>query len=237
MGYYVTHRKQNMLLKIKIDDTDLGNVDTYDYLGFSLDKNLTMKSHLNKIIKTVSFKLYTLTLMRRFITMDTSLLLYKVMIMPHFDYVDFVIDSANKDLTDRLERIHKRAERKIEYKFDCENKTPVDILLKSYNLTTLYRRRAEHLLFFMYKRSKLDIETLNLQRPKMELRSKNNVKFKQTFTDKTKVQNSPLSRGILLWNQLPALAQKSENLSEYKQTIRSLLDNGQLEYGRGIKGQ
>ena len=45
---------------------------------------------------------------------------------------------------------------------------------------------------FMYKKSKTDTEILNHQKPKIELRSKNKVKFKQIFTDKTEVQNSPL---------------------------------------------
>ena len=123
---------------------------------------------------------------------------YKVMIMPHFDYVDFVLDSSNKKCTDRLERLHKRAIRKIEYKIDTEQKDSYDVLLRAYNLTTLYRRRVEHLLILMYKKSKSDKEIINHQKPKIELRSKNKVKFKCPFTDKTKVQNSPLYRGIFL---------------------------------------
>ena len=60
----------------------------------------------------------------------------------------------------------------------------------------------------------------------MELRSKNKVKFKQHFTDKTKVQNSPLFRGIFLWNQLLADVQNMDKLSQFKNAIRSLLDKG-----------
>ena len=43
----------------------------------------------------------------------------------------------------------------------------------------------------MYKVGKLKIENLDLQRPKIELRSRNKVKFKNKFTYITKVQNSP----------------------------------------------
>ena len=100
--------------------------------------------------------------------------------------MDFVIDSANKECTDRLERLHKRAIHKIEYKLDWEDKTSFETLLKSYNLTTLYKRRVEHFLPFMYKKSKLDRDIVQLQRPKMELRSKKKVKFKQIFTDKAR---------------------------------------------------
>ena len=86
------------------------------------------------------------------------------MIIPHFDYVDFVIDSATKDKTDRLERLHKRAIRTIEYP---EDRAPLDELYLKYNVTSLYQRRVEHLLFFMYKFGKQNIDNLDIQRPKL----------------------------------------------------------------------
>ena len=157
------------------------------------------------------------------------------MIKPHFDYVDFVLDSANKQYTDRLERLHKRAIRKIENKLTSDTKDSYDVLLKSYNLTTLYQRRAEHLLLFMVKKSKTDNDILNLQRPKIELRSRNKIKFKQPFTDKTKVQNSPLYRGIHLWNQLSHDIQVSNEISIFKAQVRSLFTAGQIQYMKGVK--
>ena len=91
-------------LTIDVSGTCLGNVDKYDYLGFCTDKKLDMTSHIEKLVKKVGFKLHTMSLMRRFLTLKTTLLPYKVMIMPHFDNVDFEIDSSNKNNTDRLER-------------------------------------------------------------------------------------------------------------------------------------
>ena len=41
------------------------------------------------------------------------------------------------------------------------------VLLRTYGLTTLYQQRIEHLLWFLYKKSKIDKEILNSQRPKM----------------------------------------------------------------------
>ena len=167
--------------------------------------------------------------MRRFLTLKTALLIYKVMIIPHFDYVDFVVDSATKKTTDRLERIHKRAVRKIENKSEYENKEEYDVLLHRYNLTTLYQRRTEHLLLFMYKNSKTNKDSPTIQRPKIELRSRNKVKFKQVFTDKTKVLNSPLYRGMYLWDQLPACIQNNENISIFKRNIQSMILSGAIK--------
>ena len=91
-------------------------------LVFVLDKKLNMNSHIDKFIKKVGFKLCTLTLMRRFLTIKTALLIYEVMIIHHFDYVDFVIDSATKKCTRKIEWLHKIAVRKIENKPAFENR-------------------------------------------------------------------------------------------------------------------
>ena len=225
----ITNKKQTPTLKINAEINMLGNVDTYDYLGFSMDRRLNMNTHIDKIIKKVGFKLYTLTLMRRFLTMKTALLIYKVMILPHFDYVDFVIDSATKVCTTRIERLHKRAIRKIENISDVENREKYDVLLREYGLTTLYERRIEHLLLFMYKKSKVSKDSLSIQRPKIELRSRNKVKFKQVFTDKSKVLNSPFYRGLYYWNQLPTDVQTSETVSIFKGKVRILVNGGQIK--------
>ena len=148
--HLISNQKHLLNLKIQKDTEAIGNVETYEYLGFSLDRKLTMTPFLDKIIKKVSYKLYTLNIMRRYITERTALLIYKVMIMPHYDYVDFVIDSAMKEKTDRLERLHKRAIRTIEFVFEVEDKEPLSSLFIRYNLTSLYQRRTEHLLSFMY---------------------------------------------------------------------------------------
>ena len=59
----ITSRNHLVSQQIEADGTYRGNVDTYDYLGFSIDKKLTMTSHVDKLIKKGGFKLYSLTLM------------------------------------------------------------------------------------------------------------------------------------------------------------------------------
>ena len=228
----ISNKKHLSNIHIQKGNTNLGNVDTYEYLGFNVDRHLTMTTYVDKIIKKVSYKVHTLSIIRRYISERTSSLVYKVMIMPHFDYVDFVIDSAVKQKTDRLERLHKRAIRTIEYELVPEMKRPLEELYTRYNLTSLYQRRIEHLLFFMYKVGKHSRENLDLQRPKIELRSKNKVKFKNKFTNITKVQNSPLYRGVFLWDQLPETLQKEMELKTFKVGIRSLIKQNKIVFKR-----
>ena len=189
-----------------------------------------MSTHVDKVIKKVSYKIHTLNIMRRYVTEKTASLVYKVMVMPHFDYVDFVIDSAIKQKTDRLERLHKRAIRTIEYELIPGEKKEMEILYTRYNITSLYQRRVEHMLVFMYKIGKQNINKLQTQRPKIELRSKNKVKFKNKFTNITKVQNSPYYRGIFLWDQLPVDLQLDPDLKSFKNGVRSLIRQDMIKY-------
>ena len=105
----ISYKKHLLNIQIHKDQTFLGNVDSYEYLGFNIDRHLTMSTYVDNMIKKVSYKIHTLNVIRRYITDSTSSLIYKVMILPHFEYVDFVIDSASKGKTDRLERLHKHA--------------------------------------------------------------------------------------------------------------------------------
>ena len=228
----ISNKKHLLNATIRKDTEILGNVETYEYLGFNMDRRLTMNPFIDKIIKKVSYRIYTLNIMRRYISEKTALLIYKVMIMPHFDYVDFVIDSATKVKTERLERLHKRAIRTIEYSHDIDRKETLTVLFVRYNLVSLYQRRVEHLLVFMYKLGKYKIEDLDLQRTKIELRSRNKVKFKHKYTGIVKVQNSPLYRGIFLWDQLPITLQLEQNLLHFKREVRLLASQNKLRLCR-----
>ena len=225
----ITNKKLLLTQHIQIDETDLANVENFEYLGIHIDNKLKMNLQVDKIFKKVSIKLHTFSIMRRFLTKETALLLYKVMILPHFDYVDFIADSATVESTEKIERLHKRAIRKVEFSQQYNQKGQYEKVLQNFGLTSLYQRRAEHLLTFIYK-FKGDIVRIDPQKPKIELRSKNKVKLKADFTSKVKVQNSPLYRGIFLWNQLPAETQLSTTLSEFKNNIRRHIDLGQLVY-------
>ena len=77
----------------------------------------------------------------------------------------------------------------------------------------------ERKLMFSKKNLKLNVD---ISRPNMDLRSKLKVKLKNKFTGITKVLNSPLYRGIRLWDQLPPKIQKEENSIKFKTEINLL---------------
>ena len=128
------------------------------------------------------------------------------MIRPHLDYIDFVIDSGSADRIKKLDNLQKKAIRRIEY---CNDRN-------------LRLRRKRNLVKIMYSQSKI---ALNLKdcTAKMKQRSANKVKLKNDFTSKTRIYNSPLYRGMGLWDSLPSDLQNEKDKYVFKKKISTYL--------------
>ena len=57
-----------------------------------LDDTLTMNPYADEVLKKTNKKVGLLAKKRRFISENTAVRIFKTMIRPHLDYIDFVID-------------------------------------------------------------------------------------------------------------------------------------------------
>ena len=129
-----------------------------------------------------------------------------------------MVDSGNADRIQKLDRLQEKAIRRIEYCFEKESRKDLDVLQKDFNIETLSLRRKRNLVKIVHKTSK-DTSNIDTSRPNIDLRSGPKVNLKNKFMALTKVYNSPLYRGIRLWDQLPAHLQKEENNIKFKSAI------------------
>ena len=196
-------------------------VKHFEYLGMIIENRLQMNKHVDNVYKKARQKLGMLYKIRKFIKSETALLLYKVMIRPHLEYGDFLIDSANQKCIDKLERLQERVVRVIEYEPLSNKRKEMSNLKISMNIDDLSVRRKRSLLRIMYSQSK---QTLNVQNDesKMSLRSSKKVKLKSDFTRLTKIQRSPFYRGLKLWDTLPEHVQKERNRLKFKNNVKQL---------------
>ena len=137
------------------------------------------------------------------------------MIRPHLDYIDFVVDSGSADRIQRLDTLQKKALRRIEYCINVDNRQDKKVLQDKYKIEDLKLRRKRNLAKIMHTLSS-DRDNLKTVSTGRDLRSTTKVKIKNDFTSKTKVFNSPLYRGIRLWDSLPSELQKEENKYIFK---------------------
>ena len=143
------------------------------------------------------------------------------MIRPHLDYIDYVIDSSSKENISNLDKLQNKAIRGIEYCIDRECRKNIDLLHVEYNIEKLSLRRKRNLVKLMYRESREE-KNINCTRLSMELRSTTKVKMTQKFTSLTKVQRSPLYRGIKLWDLLPTVLQNEKDYVKFKKEIIKL---------------
>ena len=203
----VKHIKSQNPQEISMYNNVVGTVNHFEYLGMTLDNRMTMNEYLDVIWKKTNAKIGILSKIRRFISTKTATRIYKCMIRPHLDYIDFVIDSGSAERIKKLDNLQRKAIRRIEYCNDREKRQNIDLLKEVYKIEDLRLRRKRNLVKIMYTQSRSAIN-LKESTSKMELRSANKVKLKNDFTSKTRIHNSPLYRGMRLWDSLPPDLQK-----------------------------
>ena len=71
---------------IKINDTVLEYVDSFNYLGIIFDKNLSWKNHIDHIIKKISKTIGIMKRLKHVLPKNILLTLYNTLIMPHLTY-------------------------------------------------------------------------------------------------------------------------------------------------------
>ena len=218
---YINSRKEKSNCPLKIKDRNLDAVDQFEYLGMQIDSKLQMNKHVDVMYKKARIKMGILYKIRKFITSETALLIYKVMIRPHLEYGDFLVDSANQLNVEKLERLQEKVLRLVEYqKLRCNRKDILSLKL-SLKIENLETRRKLNLLRLMFDQSKCTDNILeNSTTLTMSLRSDQNVKMKSDFTRITKIQMSPYYRGVELWNKLPYEIQNISSKMKFKSMVK-----------------
>ena len=217
----VKHTKSSSDPSIVLNGSKITTVNQYEYLGMLLDDKLTMNEYVDSMLKITNSKIGILAKIRRFISEKTAARIYKIMIRPHLDYIDFVVDSASAGRVKKLDNLQRKAVRRIEYCTAKENRLDYMALQDKYNIEDLRLRRKRNLVKIIHSQRK----TLKVMDPNdytKKLRSVNKVKITNDFTSINRVFNSPLYRGARLWNTLPADLQSEKDKFAFRKRIKTL---------------
>ena len=214
--------KHMVVQKDMISEVDIPvlNVHKYNYLGVIVDDKLLFDEFVDSKYNKVNVRILQLMRMRQFITTDTALTIYKQMIIPLFDYADFMVESASKIKITKLERLQEKALKCIENA--CQKKVDVDLLYGKYGVQPLRLRYREHIGCFMYRQSKKP-GISDPFRPAINLRSNKKVKFKRDTKYRYQIYlKSPRIRGVRVWDMLPATVQKATTKVKFKTLIKKI---------------
>ena len=83
---FTTPQKSATLPNVKIDNTALEFVDSFNFLGIIVDKHLNWNSHIKKISKQIAKTTAIMNKLKHYVPNDTLLTLYNALILPHLNY-------------------------------------------------------------------------------------------------------------------------------------------------------
>ena len=204
---------RNKLLKIKdpvplqIYGKNLGFVTKYNYLGVILDSEMTLEPFFKTILKRINSKIYNLRKIRKYLSFEIAVQIYKQTILPYFDYGGFLIIALSKDKKHELQVMQNDVLR-ICNNSKLADRISIELLHKKANLLSLEQRREKQVLMLMYLYSQHDNVRKICAR---ETRSTNKFIFKTDTKVGTKYENSPFYKGTKLWNKLTRDVQFAEN--------------------------
>ena len=188
----------------------------YNYLGVLLDECMTLSANFNSIFKKFSHKIFQFGKIRKYMDINTRVLLYKQTILPLVEYVSFMLCLNNVGEVDKLQKLQNRC---LRFCLGIINslEVSVDRLHQIARVNKLDVRRDVQLLnlMFLLKTNKMYGRdgvpvTRNIDR----------YIFYTDIVHKDVYAKSPYFKGVLLWNYLPLDLQHKPSGQEFKTCIK-----------------
>ena len=202
---------------ILLNGSRLSYVDSFKYLGITLDPQLNYDLYLSNVLQKVTYKSYILRKIRRFIDVGASLQIYKSMILPYIEYGDFLYHTASKKKLNKLQTIQNQ-NLKLCLNLNPRNNNTETHRLAGLNL--LEDRRNTHLLNFMYKKSRdlnyIDGRIINTRKYDAP------VVMVPPFT-KVKSQLAARYRGASAWNDIEPELRSINTFKKFKEKQKRAL--------------
>jgi len=198
----------------------LENVDTYKYLGTTLDKRLNGQAQLNKITSLMEMHLNTFRKIRNLLNTETAIQIYKTTILPILDYNDIYYNLLTVQNQNKLQTLQNRALRTV---FNHEI-WKTDKLHTEAKMQKLNIRRDHHILRIMHDRSQHKKYKANPNEMNVRTRAHDGPILKLKKTKTTKAQHAPSYWGSTLYNSLPSAIRRIKNKKLFQLSIKKHLN-------------
>ena len=134
---------------LNLDNTPLSFVESYKYLGITIDKTMDLTGLVSTVKKTVTNHLFKLRKIRKFINQESAVIIYKQTILPLLDYSGFLLNSCNVSDRGDLQILQNDALRTC-YNVKRRDRMSIRQMHYDANLLSLDQRRKIQLLLLMF---------------------------------------------------------------------------------------
>ena len=93
---------------LKINSTCVQSSDDATLLGVMIDKNLTFKKHVDKLVRKAHYEVHALWHIRKFLTIEKAKILDNAFIDSHFNHAPLIWMFCWKTLYSKIQKIHHR---------------------------------------------------------------------------------------------------------------------------------
>ena len=207
-------------VKVYAGQSELERVESFKYLGVVLDPNLTFSQHIEYLKSKTLSKISLLGRARYFVDHDTSVMLYKTLILPYYDYCDFVYHCLSQKDCHTLQKLQNCSLRQI---LKCDRLSPISDMHTVCEIEVLERRRDRHVSHEMYKAINGNAPS-NIKKMFIHVHEKHDVKTRsntseQLYLPRCKLEFSKRNfkyRGVRNWNPLPLNLRKAPTFEQFK---------------------
>ena len=202
--------------KIMLNKERAKMVQSFKYLGVTLDPILNYSQHVSSIIRCVHHKISLLVKVKRYLNNDVALKVYKSMILPYLDYADVIFCKANATDLDKLQKLQNRC---LKLCMGQDRLFSTERAHKITEIPFLKDRRRTHTLNFMYKRKGTREDLLNTR--EIRTRAHDAPLFEVMIPRGEAVKRSVGYFGAEGWNALSPNLRNTDTYQEFKKIQKS----------------
>ena len=196
----------------------IGFVNNHTYLGIKLDSIMSLGALTKDIRKKITNKIFMLRKIRKYLTFEAAVAVYKQTILPIIDYTGCMLISCRKKDRNDLQPLQNDILRICNLSRISDRVSIVELHAKC-KIISLEQRMRNQLLWLMYVLSR-DVEFLNV--PNRVTRRMDKIIFKVPAKILPIYERSPFYIGFNLWNELTKVVQESPDVYAFKKEIRKL---------------
>ena len=202
-----------------IDDNQICSAESVLDLGVVITNDLKPSTHCLRAIAKAQKMLSILKLAFKFLDINALTTLYKAFVLPFLDYCCVTWCPFYVKDIDALEKVQRRFTRFLALHRDL----PYEERLVKYNISSLYARRLQFDLLYMFK---IVHGFIDVPFPAMfdfdngSLTRGHNFKVKFKYSRLDVKSHWFTSRIVPLWNNLPSMCVEASSIVSFKELLR-----------------
>lgn len=223
-SFILFKQKKHLLFDdIQIDNELIKRVDDYEYLGLTIDSNLSFNKHATKVLNKVSRFAGIVYRIRNFTSRKTLLSLYFANVQSHMSYMVPVWGNCSLSMTDKIQIAQNKILKMIYRKPRRFNTIQLYKDLGDHNIL-MFKHLTEletSSLIYKIKNKMIHIDiTIPTGTQTFQHKTRSSSQLRRPSYKTTSGRNSVFYKGVVLFNNLPDNIRNATTLQDFKCKLR-----------------